>query len=266
MKKLLLFVVSAILIYPASAQIINTAYVKALYQQYPTQRTDFCPSCKLWINPYYKSIADTVKHAPVVTYYIYTKAHRLEQETADVPRTGIYAAWHPAYGQPDETGVYKEANRIIGKPNTMEVIAKGHCQAWILMAWTADAAILSDTYTFNAGMEFQGQNIGTEIATEELCRKLTGHEGPEITDSVKIWCGTYGAQRTYTKGDLTIAVPSHYYKIIKYLDHITNQVVTQCYWMPNQPTEKRAMLPERMVDHMVLVNNLGFDPQVIFKE
>jgi hypothetical protein len=32
------------------------------------------------------------------------------------------------------------------------MIAKGHCQAWILLAWCADAAILSDTYTFNAGM------------------------------------------------------------------------------------------------------------------
>ncbi|WPU91621.1 DNA/RNA non-specific endonuclease [Mucilaginibacter sabulilitoris] len=131
---------------------------------------------------------------------------------------------------------------------------------------TAGGAILSDTYTFNAGMEFQRQNICTEIATEELCRKLTGYEGPEITDSVKIWCDTYGTQRTYTKDDLTITVPSHYYKIIKYLDHTTNQVVTLCYWMPNQPTERRAMLPQRMVDHAVLVNNLGFDPQVVFKE
>jgi hypothetical protein len=54
------------------------------------------------------------------------------------------------------------------------MIAKGHCQAWILMAWSTDAAILSNTYTFNAGMEYQGQNIGTELATEEFCRKLTG--------------------------------------------------------------------------------------------
>ncbi|WPU92809.1 hypothetical protein SNE25_26140 [Mucilaginibacter sabulilitoris] len=32
--------------------------------------------------------------------------------------------------------------------------------------------ILSDTYTFNAAMEYQGQNIGTELASEELCREL----------------------------------------------------------------------------------------------
>jgi hypothetical protein len=37
------------------------------------------------------------------------------------------------------------------------MIAKGHCQAWILLAYDADGAILSDTYTFNAGMEFQGK-------------------------------------------------------------------------------------------------------------
>jgi hypothetical protein len=251
---------------PADAQTINAAYIKALYRKYPTQKTDLCASCKLWVNPYYKSIADTVKHTPVITYYVYTKAHRLEQEALDLPRTGVYAGWHAAYGQPDETKVYREANRIIGRPNSMEMIAKGHCQAWILLAWSADAAILSDTYTFNAGMEFQGQNIGTEIETEELCRKLTGFERPEVTDSVKIWCGTYGSQQTYTKNGLTVTVPSHYYKIIRYFDHTKGKEVTLCYWMPNQPTEKRAMLPERTVDHAQLVSNLGFDPLIIFAD
>jgi hypothetical protein len=75
------------------------------------------------------------------------------------------------------------------------MIARGHCQAWILLAWSADAAILSDTYTFNAAMEYQGQNIGTELATEELCRKLTGFKGSALTDSVKIWCGTFGSKQ-----------------------------------------------------------------------
>jgi hypothetical protein len=36
--------------------------------------------------------------------------------------------------------------------------------------------------------------------------------------------------------------------------------------MPNQPTEKRAMLPERTVDHLVLISNLGFDPLIIFTD
>src|SRR5207244_4228555 len=95
LKKILLF----LLFSPAfaSAQKIDGAYVKALYQKYPTQKTDFCAPCKLWVNPYYKSIADTVRHAPVMTYYVYTKAHRLQQESANVPRKGIYAAWHSVY-------------------------------------------------------------------------------------------------------------------------------------------------------------------------
>jgi hypothetical protein len=232
----------------AAGQQINAAYVKALYQKYPTQKSDFCPACKLWVNPYYKSIADTVKHAPVVTYYVYTKAHRLQQEAANVPRTGVYAAWHPAYGQPDETEVYKEAN-----VQSRDMIAKGHCQAWILLAYDADGAILSDTYTFNAGMEYQGQNVGTEIATEELTRKLT-----DQTDSVRVWCGTFGSKQSYTKGKVTVTVPAYYYKIIQY----DNQLL--CYWMPNLPTEKRALLPQRQVDHAVLVSNLGFDPLTIF--
>lgn len=250
MKRTLILLLFILACTSASAQTINTAYVKALYQKYPTQKSDFCPSCKLWVNPYYKSVADTDRHMPLVTYYVYTKAHRLQQEAANVPRTGIYAAWHAAYGQPDETKVYKEAN-----VQSTDMIAKGHCQAWILLAYDADGAILSDTYTFNAGMEFQGQNIGTEIATEELCRKLT-----EQTDSVRIWCGTFGSQHTYTKNQVTVTVPSHYYKIIKYNNELF------CYWMPNLPTEKRALLLQRVVSHEQLIANLGFDPMMVFKE
>jgi hypothetical protein len=245
LKKILLF----LLLSPAfaHAQKIDAAYVKALYQRYPTLKTDFCPACKLWINPYYKSIADTVRHAPVITYYVYTKAHRLQQEAADVPRKGIYAAWHPAYGQPDETGAYKEAN--VQSP---DMIARGHCQAWILL-----------TYTFNAAMEYQGQNIGTEIETEELCRKLTGFRGAAVTDSVKIWCGTFGSKQTYTKGKVITTLPAYYYKIIQYHDLRSDTRVIQCYWMPNLPTEKRSLLPLRVIDHPTLVSNLGFDPITI---
>ena len=256
-RKVILLLLCA---FPAivSAQTINAAYVKALYQKYPTLKTDFCPACKLWVNPYYKSISDTVRHAPVITYYVYTKEHRLQQEAANVSRTGIYAAWHPALGQPDETKVYREAN--IRSPS---MIAKGHCQAWILMAYTIDGAILSNTYSFNAGMEYQGQNIGTELATEELCRKLTGYRGQAVTDSVKIWCGTFGSQQTYTKAGLSVTVPAYYYKIIQYRDKTANTRVLLCYWLPNLPTEKRSLLPQRQVDHATLVNNLGFDPLAV---
>jgi hypothetical protein len=163
MSKPLLFVLLFGVWGSSYAQEINAAYVKALYIRYPTQKSDHCASCKLWVNPYYKSIADTAAHMPLLTYYVYTRAHRLEQEALDLPREGIYSSWHSAYGQPNETPLYRYANK-----NSADMIAKGHCQAWILMAWSADAAILSDTYTFNAAMEYQGQNIGTEIETEEF--------------------------------------------------------------------------------------------------
>ena len=144
------------------------------------------------------------------------------------------------------------------------MIAKGHCQAWILMAWSADAAILSDTYTFNAGMEYQGQNIGTELATEEFCRKLTGFRGEAFTDSVKIWCGTFGSKQTYTTGKLTATVPSHYYKVIQYKDHNVGGDIVLCYWMPNDPGEKRNLLEQRLISYPELVAKLGFDPRKIF--
>ncbi len=250
MKRLTLL--SLLIQLSAAAQTINSAYVKALYQKYPTQPSDLCASCKLWVNPYYKSIADTLKHAPVLTYYIYTKAHRLQQEAADVPRSGIYASWHPAYGQPNETAIYQYAN--IQSP---DLIAKGHCQAWILLAYDADGAILSNTYTFNAAMEYQGQNIGTQIATEELTRRLT-----EQTDSVRIWCGTWGSKQTFTKGKVTATMPSHYYKVISYKEN--GSEVTLTYWLPNEPGEKRSKLPERLIAYTDLVQRLGFDPKTIF--
>ena len=118
MPKRLVLLLFAFLPFILFGQTPNAAYVEALYEQFPTQKTDHCASCKLWVNPYFRSIADTLRHIPLVTFYVYTKAHRLEQENLKLPRTGAYASWHPAYGQPDETKVYREANRVIGKPNS----------------------------------------------------------------------------------------------------------------------------------------------------
>jgi hypothetical protein len=157
------------------AQTINADYVKKLYKKYPTKKSDFCDACKLWVNPYYKSVADTAKHMPLVTYYVYTKEHRLMQEgDTTLSRDKVLAKWNAVYGQPDESGMYKDARDQNKGLKPTELLVKGHCQAWILLAYTADGAIFSNTYTFNAGLEFQGQNVGTEIATEERCRQLTG--------------------------------------------------------------------------------------------
>jgi DNA/RNA endonuclease G (NUC1) len=142
------------------------------------------------------------------------------------------------------------------------MIAKGHCQAWILLAWCVDGAILSNTYTFYAGMGFQGQNVGTEIATEELCRTLTGFKEDAVTDSVKIWCGTFGSLETYTKNGITVTVPSHYYKVISYHDSYAGKDVLLTWWMPNDPTEKRSKLEDRMVSYPESVARLDFNPQV----
>jgi hypothetical protein len=248
------------------AQKPTAAYVRELYKKYPTQKSNLCPACLLWVNPYFKSIGDTLEHKPMLTFYIYTKAHRLQQETLKLPRSGAYSAWHSVYGQPNETLVYREANRIIGKPNSAEMIAKGHCQAWILLAWCLDAALLSDTFTFNAGMEYQGQNIGTELATEELCRRLTGYKARAITDSVKIWCGTHGKKGTYSKKGVTISVPEHYYKVIEYYDSNIGSMITHSYWMPNIADATRKTLVSCQISYSTLVGYLGFSPKEVFNE
>lgn len=254
-------------------QVINEDYVHALYAKYPTIKSDFCPACKEWDNPFYKSIADTQRNMPLVTYYVYTQEHELLQEATKIDRkVGEGGKWHAVSGQPSLAQVYKNANKAIGKPNTIYEIALGHCQAWILLAWCIDGAILSDTYTFNEGAEFQGQNIGTEIATENLCRTLVGSyrnnkKNPvaAVTDSIHIWCGTYGSQGTYTDGKVTVTVPEYYWKIIKYHNKVTNTDVAQSWWMPNKVEEGQSLLPSREVTFQSLVQKLGFIPTDIFK-
>lgn len=243
------------------AQVINETYVKALYKKYPTAKSNFCAACKIWKNPFYESIADTSRHLPLLTHYVYTKAHRIMQEALDLPRTGIYAKWHPVFGQVNEDDVYSEAADEINQPHTPFTINKGHCQPWIMLAWCADAAILSDSYTFNSAVEYAGQNVGTEIASEDTCRTLTGWNGARtISESLNVWCGTFGSQRTYSKNSVVNTVPAAYFKIIRYTDEM-NQVKRICYWMPNQPTEKAALLGSRRITYAELKTKLGFDPE-----
>lgn len=230
--------------------VYNASYVKALYAKYPTVKSNFCPACKLWINPYYKSIADTQKHMPLITYELLTKANYALVAKLKIPRTGVFGGWQPVIGQPNEDHVYTAANKI-AKPQGDE-IAKGHCNAWILNAFSYDSAILSDTYTFNAACESQGQNVGTEIASENLTRQLLASQ------NVQVWVGTFGSQGTFTDGKITDTFPAFYWKILKYGS------TTVCYWMPNNKSESVKMLPDRIVTYQQLVNNLGFDPEKIF--
>jgi DNA/RNA endonuclease G (NUC1) len=115
-------------------------------------------------------------------------------------------------------------------------------------------------------MEFRGQNLGTEIASEELCRNLTGFNGnTEVTDSIRIWCGTNGSQRTFTKGKITHTVPAFYYKIIDYFDKVQQRQVEVCYWLPNQPGEVQDKLDERRKTYAELCTLLNFRPKDIFR-
>jgi len=75
-----------LLIQLGSAKQPSTApTLRVLCRKYPTQKSNLGSACKLWINVYYKSIADIVKHTPVLTYYIYNKAHRFKQGASDLP-------------------------------------------------------------------------------------------------------------------------------------------------------------------------------------
>lgn len=260
MKKLLYIIIALIgWCTPAMSQTYNAAYVKALYAKYPSVKSNLCPACKLWVNPYYKSIADTERHMPICEYELLTKANYALTAKLNIQRTpkkgsnqsAIFGSWHSLPGQANEDGVYTAANVIMKKVG--EEIAKGHVNAWILNAFSYDSAILSDTYTFNAALEEQNQNVGTEIATENLTRKLLADQ------DVKIWGGTFGEQGKFTDGKVTNTFPAFYWKIIQYGN------TTICYWMPNLKTETQAMLPQRVISYQQLVKNLAFDPQKILQ-
>lgn len=213
----------------ATAQQIN---IQNLYKQYPIVKSNICPTCYLWINPYYKAIADVQNHTPVLSYELYHKGAK-----AVIKRTGTFSEWHSVTGQVDETSDYEKAN-----DTSKFEIAKGHFHCYTLNSFSDTAAILSDTYTFNAAKEYQGQNIGTERATEILEVKLVKQY------DVQEWCGgVIGLHNT----------PKYYWKVIKYGNTL------MCWLMPNLPTETFSMLPKRAIQYDDLIKILKFDPMKI---
>lgn len=233
----------------AQTPVYNAAYVHALYAKYPIKKHPLCANCYIFVNPYYTSIADVVKHVPICTKEVLTAAHYALTAKANIPRSGVFGGWQPVTGQPNEDNVYTAANVVAKKKG--DEIAKGHCNAWILNAWSQDAAIFSDTYTFNAACESQGQNVGTEIASENLTRQLLAKQ--DVTE----WVGTFGSEATFTDGKITDTEPAFYWKVLKYGS------TTVCYWFPNNKSESVAMLPKRVITYQQLVKNLGFDPEKI---
>jgi len=240
MKKVL--VLLTLLVSTLSQAQLTSKQVDSLYKGYPTVKSNFCPACKEWDNPYFKSIADTQKHMPLVEHELLHKDSILRK----VKREGVYAAWNPVYKQPDETKVYIAANVIVKK--NKDEIAKGHVMSWLWNSFSPYSAIFSDTYTFNAGFQDQFENVGTKIAIENMVDEYL------LTSNVEVWGGTFGSQGTFTDGKITCTYPAYYWHIV-----IHNNII-QCYWLPNLKTETQAMLSKRVVTLPQLIDSLGFNP------
>ena len=254
-----LLIALSLYMHPVKAQTINAAYVKALYAKYPTQKSTLCADCSLWVNPYYKSIADTKKNYPVLEHATVTADNVKAQEAANVPRKGVYAQWNVVVGQPRLDAVYTYANTTVKKPIEF---AYGHCGlAWILAARDFNEAIFSDTECFGEFLEWQGQNVGTMIATEDTTRlllgaTLNGVKHTPIAQSVDIWAGcvSSASSKVFTINGVSVTLPDVVWKVLKF----NNQVVV--YWMPNLNSEKKALLSQRHITYATLVKRLGFDP------
>lgn len=259
MKKLL-FIISLFQGCLAYGQTYNAVYVKTLYAKYPSVKSNLCKSCKLWVNPYYKSIADTQKNYPVLEHAIITSANVQAQQSAKVPRKGVFAEWNVIIGQPHLDAVYTYANTTVKKPIEF---AYGHCGlAWILAARDQNGAIFSNTECFGEFLEWQGQNVGTMIASEDTTRQilgatLNGKKYTAVVDHVDIWAGCISSPKSqvFTQKGISVTLPDVVWKVIK----IGNQNIV--YWMPNLNTEVKALLPKRHITYAELVKRIGFDPE-----
>lgn len=274
-KHLLLWIAMILLHVVCLGQAVNGAYVKTLYAKYPTVKSNFCPACRLWVNPYLKSIADTVKNYPVVEHVVVTPADVQAQQAANIPRTGVYANWNTTPGAIKYDDLYSWINKQINKPMSVFEIVYGHCAgAWILMARDANGAIISDTETYCEFGEYQGQNIGTMINTEDTCRILLGatiYHGktptkyPVKTQQIDIWAGCVSnidpkhPSKIYSNNGKSLTIPDVVWKVLTF----NNQTIV--YWMPNLPTEIQALTSQRHITYAELVKRLGFDPEKTLK-
>ena len=245
----------------------DAAYVKQLYAKYPTRISNLCSSCKEWNNPIFKSIADTLHHYPLVEQYIYTKTHeQIQQAFTDSltkvftaqhngkltdARTGPLAEWHSVTGQPNMAAIYKKANEQF-----KVVMAIGHVNAWIWCTYNQMGAIFSDTWDFNAAIEYQAQNVGTEAALERYIRAKA-----LTVDTLYTWGGCFAGDKpqTVTVGNITATVPSDYWKVIEY-----NGII-ECWFLPNLPTETGDLLSKRTILLKDLILILGFNPMDVIK-
>jgi hypothetical protein len=256
----------------AWSQVINSAYVKALQARFPPQKSDFCADCYIWVNPYFKAIVDVGLRESLVTYGEFDRRKDSLVEVLDVPRTGIYASWHPAFGFQNENKFYVDINKGITEPLAKH--AKGHYAAWILCAWAVDGALLSDTYDFNEGIENQGQNEGTELEVEYLTRALVGnpsaakriHYSGPLYDRVDYWKGSWGTQEVFDVDGIHKNFSAVYWNLLQYGDHLV------AYWFPNNISASRGA-DQYIIDvdnpspnKPGLIQRLGFDPRKVLNE
>lgn len=273
MKKLLVIILLATATF-AEGQPINAAYIQRLYNKYPVKKSRFCPNCYLWANPYFKTLADVGLHQSIVTYGKFTRhmegsIEEMKKNGKAIPRSGVYAAWHAYPGYPDESAVYKKANTTLTKPDEF---AKGHFSGWELNEYDVDGVLLSDTYTFNAAIERQAQNVGTELGIENLTRVLVGYaprgHRPDLPvyNAVEYWKGAWGSFGKFSANGITVNYPAVYWNLIKYGNEI------HAYWFPNdkigagQNNYSNFEIPvsSNSADNKGLVQRLGFDPRTVF--
>ena len=269
MKKYVLAVCFALLLFikgKAQEVIVHVSrgYLDTLYRRYPLRADTLCPNCFRWDTPYFQSIADVKLHQAMVVHAVYTTQMSHAADSLRYARKGVMGAWRHLPNMPDENKVYSMANQGLIGTSKME---KGHFSAWELNAYSLDAALLSDTYTFNAAFEIAAQNIGTELGVEYLQRFLVGEvkgrrrpAGLPLYSQVEYWKGAWGSKGTFTDGQTTDNYPAVYWNLLKYGGQF------HAYWFPNDINGAgQANYRNFEIPYATLVQRLGWDPVRMFK-
>ena len=240
--------------------------------KYPVNKSTLCNTCVIWVNPYYTSIADTQKRIPMVVYHVITKQHLIESDSLKTnSSTKIDRANYPFHALPgfkDEKGLFKSMNdsikniKLNPKYKSGDEVAEGHVASADDYSWSKGGMDTSMIHPFNLGMEWQGQNIGSELASENMCRDTARKYG-----KVENWGGVNGIQGIHKFKGISIVYPKFYWKIMKWTDDKNNAVI-HCLWMPNNEMGdgQQDLFKRFEVPLTTLVQNLGFNPMVAVKE
>jgi len=249
----------------------------AFYAKYPERPSNFCQGCTIDSNIYFTTITDNNNGYSKVSYAYYTPEREQKVKALSVDR-GTYGVWHSYPGQVNENHYYTNINK--GITSSTAKYAKGHYIAFELCAYSIEGAVVSCTYMVNEGVEYQGQNQGSELDVENLTRLLVGSTSTEVakvkhkmqqSDFAKYgigpvyqrvdfwkggWVDSTKQPKIVSDGHISRVMTNIYWNLLKYGDQV------HAFWFPNDQSGSASFVNFE-IPYTELVARLGYDPSKV---